>query len=110
MSRCIKTGGVLHLPVEHDAHELNTEWLYGDFHLVASAVVCYFPKPRPQEGEFPSHGSLVLPYKRSLYFLRGTSPYHVLVVPASCITWSAEALHPEDELLFAEALEGRFEK
>lgn len=103
MSRCIKTGGVLRLPREEDQYELGCEVLHGDFHLIGNAVLTYYPRPVKGSVLLQTHGQLVLP-SLAQYFQRNTQPYHVLVVPATCITWDKGALHPLDRILFQEAL------
>lgn len=72
--------------------------LYGDVHVVGNCAVIDFP----QQSDYPAiDGFITL---EDSYFLRHSTPYSVLVIPAQMIEWGPGVLHPLDQAKWDAAL------
>ena len=108
----IKTGAVLRLILApgvkqeiyscaRGSEEFGT--LYGDFHVVGSAGIMYFPSQQVGWGD-RLHGMIeIQSYEFGSMFVRGGDPFGVLVLPIKCFTIFKDQLHHLDEAEFIKA-------
>jgi hypothetical protein len=68
--------------------------IYGDLHVVGNCCILYYPATQVMWGA--SHGWIDLKDPHQRLFQKDTTPFKVLVVPASRITIRRDALHPID--------------
>lgn len=94
----IKTGVILRKRNEPTIGFLSDEdaglsTVYGDLHLVGDSAILYYPKNQLEHGV--SHGWIDLDMGMNMW-LRNTSPYHVLVIPANRIILRRAVIWPTD--------------